>query len=154
MVYMKHFAHINFFLSLQMTNIHIDLRRIIVEDWLKGEDKLKQRAMDILSKWEQLLLKNLDGYRWARVSSRSPLALQPNGPCNHRSHLSLVYVPRDKRRGERYFPTYRESDLLSHQLALRMASDSDALSIVYGLKLELPFEMTLWHRGYIWERRT
>ena len=40
------------------------------------------------------------------------------------------------------------------QIALRMASDSDALSIVYGLKLERPFEETLWHREYVAERMT
>ena len=138
-----------------MTNIHLDLRRIIVEDWLTipGQDKLKQRAMAISDKWDQLLLNNLDDYCWARVPSISPLALLSNG-CNH---LSLVYVPKDKRRGKSYFSTYRERDLLSDalfQIALRMASDSDALSIVYGLKLESPFEETLWHRGYIGERRT
>ena len=84
--------------SLQMTNIHVDLRRIIVEDWLTipGQDKLKQRAMDILDKWDQLLLNNLDDYCWARVPSRSPLALLSNG-CDH---LSLVYIPRDKRHGK------------------------------------------------------
>ena len=87
-----------------MTNIHIDLRRIIVEDWLTipGQDKFKQRAMNILNKWEQLLLNNLDDCRWARVESRSPLRRRP---CDH---LSLVYVPKDKRHGERYFPAYRE----------------------------------------------
>jgi hypothetical protein len=35
-----------------------------------------------------------------------------------------------------------------------MASDSDALSMVYGLKLEPPFEETLWHREYNAERNT
>jgi hypothetical protein len=87
-----------------MTDIHINLRRIIVEDWLTipGHDKLKQRALDILDKWGKLLLNNLDDYCWARVSSRSPLRRRP---CDH---PSLVYVPKDKRRGERYFPTYRE----------------------------------------------
>ena len=46
------------------------------------------------------------------------------------------------------------SDALFQIIALRMASDSDALSIVYGLKLERPFEETLWHRGYSRERIT
>jgi hypothetical protein len=82
------------YISLQMTNVHIDLRRIIVEDWLTipGEDKLKQRAIDILGQWEQLLLSNdLDDYCWARVASPSPPRY-----CVH----SLVYVPKDKRHGE------------------------------------------------------
>ena len=80
---------------LQVSNIHVDLRRIIVEDWLTipGQDKFKQRAMDILDRWEKLLLAHLDDYCWARVAS---------------NHLSLVYVPKDKRHGERYFPAYKE----------------------------------------------
>jgi hypothetical protein len=80
-----------------MTNIHIDLRRIIVEDWLAmpGQDKFKQRAVDILDKWEQLLLNNLDDCCWVRIASGSPL-------LRVRDHLSLVYVPKDKRDGECY----------------------------------------------------
>ena len=86
-----------------MTDIHIDLRRIIVEDWLAipGQDTLKKRAVDILDKWEQLLLNNLDDYCWARILA-SP---SPPRSCDI---LSLVYVPKDKRRGECYFPVYRE----------------------------------------------
>jgi hypothetical protein len=78
-----------------MTNIHIDLRRITVEDWLtiSGQEKLKQRAMDILDGWERLLLNNLDNYCWASPSF---------------DRHSLVYVPKEKRRGERYFPDYRK----------------------------------------------
>ena len=136
-----------------MADIHVYLRRIIVEDWITipGKVEFKQRAMDILDKWNQLLLNNFDDYCWARVPSRSPLGVLPNVACDH---LSLVYVPEDKRRGERYFPTYMKSDLLSHalfQIALRKA---DALSIFYGLTLEHPFEETLWHREYVGERRT
>ena len=89
------YSYILFFFPFQLTNIHIILRRIIVEGWLTipGQDNLKQRAMDILNKWEQLLLYNLD-YYWARVASSSQLL------CDH----SLVYVPKDKRHGKRYFP--------------------------------------------------
>jgi hypothetical protein len=141
MVYLKCYAYI--FFSLQMTNIHVYLRRIIVEDWFTtlGQDKFRQKAMDILNGWEQLLLNNLDDYCWARVAS---------SPARYHS---LVYVPKEKRRGERYVSDYRKMVSISHalfQIALRMASDSDALSIVYGLKLEHPFEETLWQR----ERRT
>ena len=77
-----------------MSNIHIDLRRILDEGWLTipGQDKIKRRAMDILDGWEQLLLNNLDDYCWARVASTSP----PR-PCDF---LSLVYVSKDKRHGE------------------------------------------------------
>ena len=126
-----------------MTNIHNDLRRITVEDWLTipGQDKFTQRAMDILDGWEQLLLNNLDSYCWTMVASLRPY------DCH-----SLVYVPKDKRHGEHYFPDLHGSDPISHALfetALRMASDSDALSIIYGLKLEHPFDETLWHRETI-----
>lgn len=46
---------------------HIDLRRIVVEDWLTipGQDKFKRRAMVILDEWEQLSLNNLEDYYWA-----------------------------------------------------------------------------------------
>ena len=82
-----------------MTNIHVYLRRIIVEDWLTtlGQDKFKQKAMDVMNGWEQLLLNNLDDYCWARVASSS------ESPARYHS---LVYVPRDKRHGERHFPAY------------------------------------------------
>jgi hypothetical protein len=89
-----------------MTNIHIDLRRIIVEDWLAmpGQDKFKQRAVDILDKWEQLLLNNLDDCCWVRIASGSPL-------LRVRDHLSLVYVPKDKRDGECYFLAFEWSHI-------------------------------------------
>ena len=132
----------------QTTNIHINLRRILDEGWLTipGQDKIKQRAIDILDEWEQLL-NNLDNYCWARVASPSP----PR-PCDF---LSLVYVPKDKRHGEcAIFQSTGKPHIL-FQIALRMASNSDALSIVYaGLKLERPFEETLWHRSYEAERMT
>jgi hypothetical protein len=101
-LHMKRYAYI-IIIFLQITNIHIDLRRIIVEDWLAmpGHDKFKQRAMDILDKWEQLLLNNLDDYCWVRIASSSPLR-----PSDHLS-LSLVYVPKDKRDGECYFLAYK-----------------------------------------------
>lgn len=46
---------------------HIDLRRIVVEDWLTipDQDKFKRRAMVILDEWEQLSLNNLEDYYWA-----------------------------------------------------------------------------------------
>ena len=89
-----------------MTNIHVNLRRIIDEGWLTipGQDKIKQRVMDILDECEQLLLNNLDDYCWARVASASP----PR-PCDF---LSLVYVPKDKRHGECYFSVYKETPYL------------------------------------------
>lgn len=87
-----------------MTDIHIDLRRIIAEDWLTipGQDTYKQRAMNILDGWEQLLLNNLDDYCWVRVASPSPPIAQKW------DYLSLVYVPKDKRHGESNFPAYRK----------------------------------------------
>jgi hypothetical protein len=102
-----------------MTNTHIDLRRIIVEDWLTipGQEKFKQRAMDILDKWEQVLLNDLqvNDYFWARVAS-------PSSPRPY-NHHSLVYVPRHKRQGERHFPAYRDWEMLylirHFQIALR-----------------------------------
>ena len=51
--------------------------------------KLKQRAVDILAEWDQLLLNDLSGYRWARSS-----------PDLH--DYSLVYVSKSKSHGERY----------------------------------------------------
>ena len=136
-----------------MTDMHVHLRRIIDEDWLTipGQDKLKQRAMDILDKWNQLLLNNFDDYYWARVPYRSSLEPLPHVAYDH---LSLVYVPEDKRRGERYFPTHMKSDLLSHALFLIALRKADALRIFYGLTLVHPFEETLWHREYVGERRT
>ena len=73
--------------------MHIDLHRIIVGDWLMipGHDKLRQRAMSILDKWEQLLLNNLDDYCWARILSPQQFDNYP-----------LVYVPKHKRHGEHY----------------------------------------------------
>jgi hypothetical protein len=79
-----------------MTNIHIDLRRITVEDWLMVPGQDKQRALDILDGWERLLLNNLNNYCWARVATLRPY-----------DRHSLVYVPKDKRHGEHYFTAYR-----------------------------------------------
>ena len=76
------------FLFFQKTHIHIYLRRIVVEDWISGQDK--QEAIEILHEWEELLLNNLNDfdYSWARTSSQ-------------RLHdHSLVYIPKDKRQGE------------------------------------------------------
>jgi hypothetical protein len=81
-----------------MINIYIDLRRIIVEDWLTipGQDKFKQMATDFLDEWEQLLLNNLDDYCWARVAYPPPSFVYVP-----RDNHSLVYVPKDKCHGER-----------------------------------------------------
>ena len=58
--------------------------------------------MDILNRWERLLLNNLDEYCWASVASSSPSKLVLNDP------QSLVYVPKNKRHGEYYFSAYRK----------------------------------------------
>jgi hypothetical protein len=39
---------------------------------IPGQDKFKQRAMEILDGWEQLLLNNLDNCCWARVATLRP----------------------------------------------------------------------------------
>ena len=54
---------------------------------LPDEDKLKQRVMDILDKWEQLLLNDFSGGGWGRTSPEL---------CD----FSLVYV--SKSQGESY----------------------------------------------------
>ena len=53
------------------------------------ENKLKQRVIDILAKWEQLLLNDFGDGRWARTSSGW-------------YDFSLVYISKSKYHGERY----------------------------------------------------
>ena len=76
----------------QETHMHIDLHRIVVRNQLMipGQDNLKQRAMNILDEWEQLLSNSLDDYCWARTSPQ------------HLDNYSLVYIPEHKRQGEYY----------------------------------------------------
>ena len=82
--------HTNIFLFfiLQETNLHIELRH---DDIMKlpDEAELKQRVMDVLAEWEQLLLNDFSGGRWAWTFPGS-------------SDYSLVYVSKDKFNGERY----------------------------------------------------
>ena len=56
---------------------------------LPDEDKLKRRVMDILAEWEQLVLNDFCGGRWARTS-----------PDWH--DFSLVYISKSKFNGERF----------------------------------------------------
>jgi hypothetical protein len=83
----------NFFFILQGTNLHIDLRHYFIGALMKLPDqdtyKLEQRVKDILAEWDQLLLNDVSGYRWARTSPEL---------CD----FSLVYVSRSKSHGERY----------------------------------------------------
>ena len=61
---------------------------------LPDEDKLKQRVMDILAEWDQLLLDEFSGGGWARTSPEL---------CD----VSLVYVSTSKFQGERYVSVYK-----------------------------------------------
>ena len=76
---------------LQETNLHIELRDHFMGDLMNvpDEDKLKQRVMEILVEWHQLLLNDFSGGRWARTSSAW-------------YNSSLVYVSKSKYHGERY----------------------------------------------------
>jgi hypothetical protein len=49
--------------------------------------RLKQRVTDLLAEWDQLLLNNLDEYRWARTSPKL---------CDY----SLIYLPKNKFHGK------------------------------------------------------
>ena len=87
----------------------------------QDEYKLKQRIVDILAGWDQLLLHDSSGYRWARTS-----------PELH--EFSLVYVSKSKSQGEHYVSvTPSGSPHFLIHTALRMSPDA-GLSIVYGLK--------------------
>ena len=78
------------FIFLQETNLHIELHYFLgVLMKLPDEDNLKQRVMDILAEWEQLLLNDFSGGRWARTSYG-------------RNDFSLVYVSKSKFHGEHY----------------------------------------------------
>jgi hypothetical protein len=75
----------------QETNLHIKLRHHFIGVLMKlpDEDKLKQRVMDILAEWDQLLLNDFSGGRWAKTSSEL-------------FDFSLVYVSKSKFHGELY----------------------------------------------------
>jgi len=75
---------------LQETNIHISFRHALGRLMnLPDHDKyrLKQRVTDLLAEWDQLLLNNLDEYRWARTSPKL---------CDY----SLIYLPKNKFHGK------------------------------------------------------
>ena len=86
------------------------------------EDKLKQRVMDILAKWEQLLLNDFNGGGWARATSAVW------------NDLSLAYVSKSKYHGERYVSAHAGASLNTAFTELRMSPDAGR-SIVHGLKL-------------------
>ena len=88
---------------------------------LPDEDKLKQRVMNILAEWNQLLLKDFSGGGWARTS------------CD----FSLVYVSTSKFHGERYVsvPTMEIFILISLIHTEMLMSPDAGLNIIYGLKL-------------------
>ena len=113
------------FLFFQETNLHIELRdhfiRVLTK--LPNGDKLKQRVMDILARWEQLLLSDFSGGGWTRTSPESCI-------------FSLVYVSKSKFHGERYVSaqTVASPNTSFLNTELRMSPDAGQ-SIVYGLKL-------------------
>ena len=92
--------HTNFFnfYILQETNLHIKLRDHFIGVLMKlpDEDKLKQRVMDILAKWEQLLLNDFTGGCWAWTSPEW-------------YDYSLVYVSKSKYHGERHVSAQTKS---------------------------------------------
>ena len=81
-----HTKFIFIIIILQETNLHIDLRHVLVK--LPDQNESKQRAVGILTEWDQLLLNDLSSYRWARTSEL----------CD----FSLVYVSKSKSHGERH----------------------------------------------------
>lgn len=99
-----------FIFTLQETNSHIDLRHDFIGLLKKLPDqdtyKLKQRIIDILVEWDQLLMNDFSGYRWARTS---PELLD----------FSLVYVSKSKFHGEHYtqWTFYTSSFLDSYSIA-------------------------------------
>ena len=75
----------------QETNLHIKLQHYFNSDLTKlpEEEKLKQRVMKILAKWDQLLLNDFSGGRWAMTLV---------GWYDY----SLVYISKSKFHGECY----------------------------------------------------
>ena len=71
--------------------MHIELRRRFVRFLRKlpDEDELKQKVLNILAEWDQLLLNDFRGGCWAKTSPEL---------CD----FSLVYVSKSKFYGERY----------------------------------------------------
>ena len=80
-----------YFLIPQETNLHIKLQHYFNSDLTKlpEEEKLKQRVMKILAKWDQLLLNDFSGGRWAMTLV---------GWYDY----SLVYISKSKFHGECY----------------------------------------------------
>ena len=103
---------------------------------LPDEDRLKQRVMDILAKWEHLLLNDFSGGGWARTSQDL---------CDS----SLVYVSKSKFHGERYVSvqTLASPNTSFLNKELRMSPDA-GLSIVYGLKLSYEDCLISWKLYY------
>jgi hypothetical protein len=86
------FSHLFIFI-LQETNLHIKLRHHV--NGLPDEYKLKQRVMDILADWDQLLLNGFSGGRWARARARARRFAEL-------SNFSFVYISKSKFHGERH----------------------------------------------------
>ena len=88
---------------------------------LPDEDKLKQRVMNILAGWNQLLLNDFSGGGWARTS------------CD----FSLVYVSKSKFHGERCVSvqTMKILRFISLIHTEMLMSPDAGLNIIYGLKL-------------------
>ena len=115
-------TNILYFIILQETNLDIELRHRF-NDFLMtlpDGDKLKQRVVNILAEWDQVLLNDLSGGRWVRTS-----------PDWH--DLSLVYVSKSRFHGERYVSVVSPNTSFLNT-ELRMSPDT-GLSIEYGLKL-------------------
>ena len=96
---------------------------------LPDEDKLKQRVIDILAAWDQLLLNDFSGGCWARISPEL-------------GNFSLAYVSKSKFNGEHYVLVQTVEVLIPLSLihtAMRMSPDA-SLSIIYGLKLSNSLE--------------
>ena len=85
------YTNVLYYLIFQETNLHIKLQHYFIAVLMKlpDEDKSKQRVMNILAEWYQLLLSDFSGGRWARTF--------PGG-----YDFSLVYVSESKFHGERY----------------------------------------------------
>ena len=67
---------------------------------VSDEDVLKQRVMNLLAEWNQLLLNDFSDGRWARTSSEL-----------RDSTFSLVYVSKRKFQGERYVSVHNAGNL-------------------------------------------